>query len=66
MTDATNMTMVGNEGMFDNELKWFFFSEKERACICQVLVEENQTGKVCAVQVKMLMDGKRVKNQPQA
>ena len=47
--------------MFGDELKWFFFSEKERAFICQVLVEENRTGKVCGAQVKMLIDGKRVK-----
>ena len=47
--------------MIDGELKWFFFSEKEKAFICQVLVEENRTGKVCGAQVKMLMDGKQVK-----
>ena len=61
MNDTTSMTMVGNEDMFDNQLKWFFFSVKEKAYICQVLVEENRTGKVCGAQVKMLMDEKRVK-----
>ena len=61
MTDVTKNTAVVNEEMFEDELKCFSFSEKEKAYICQILVEENQTKKICGAQVKMLMDGKRVK-----
>ena len=63
MTDVTKNTAVVNEDMFEDELKCFSFSEKEKAYICQILVEENQTKKICGAQVKMLMDGKRV-NKP--
>ena len=61
MTDVTKNTAVVNEDMFEDELKCFSFSEKEKAYICQILVEENQTKKICGAQVKMLMDEKRVK-----
>ena len=61
MTDVTNMTAVENEDMFEDELKCFSFSEKERAYICQILVAEDQTRKICGAKVKILMDGKRVK-----
>ena len=61
MTDVTKNTAVVNEDMFEDELKCFSFSEKEKAYICQILVEENQTKKICGAHVKMLMDGKRVK-----
>ena len=61
MTDVTKNTAFVNEDMFEDELKCFSFSEKEKAYICQILVEENQTKKICGAQVKMLMDGKRVK-----
>ena len=61
MTDVTKNTAFVNEDMFEDELKCFSFSEKEKVYICEILVEENQTKKICGAQVKMLMDGKRVK-----
>ena len=52
MTHVTNMIMVGNEDVFDDELNWFFFSEKKEHTIARFLLRRIELEKFVVRKLK--------------